>query len=246
MEFLIGRDSKTSRLLIVIDGAKKAMYGNLNSVPMSVSREHCRIVKTNDTYEVFNCNEENSTYVKGLEVDRKLFDPTKDLVELGPEKYKLNILEIINAIIPPAKPRQQQPEVKTYSIAHLEGVWDRYHDAKLSMQIKERKSAALRSVTGIFSMSAVACGFMPGIADIVALRVVLYGLGFSLMIYFFIVSYRSSGKNPKILDDLDKQLHRDYICPNPKCRHFMSYQPYADLKRRENCPHCRSNFVSDK
>ncbi|MFI3279513.1 MAG: FHA domain-containing protein [Rikenellaceae bacterium] len=246
MELLIGRDATSSRLSITIDGGRKAMYGNIDSVPRSVSREHCRVIINGDSYEIFNCNLENSTFVKGLEVDKILFDPTKDSIELGAEKYKLNILEIIRAITPKRPPQGAQREVESFPIDQLEEVWNDYQGEKMALQIKARKTSALRSITGIFSMSAVACGFIPGIADVIAVRVILYGLGFGLMIYFFITSYLSSAKEPQILADLDDRFHAHYICPNPKCKRFLGYQPYRDIKRAlHSCPGCRCEYTHE-
>ena len=111
------------------------------------------------------------------------------------------------------------------------------------MQIKERKAGAIRSVTGVFSMAAVACGFIPGIAELTALRILLYAIGLLLAVYFFVKLYRSSSEQPKILDALDKKFRSNYVCPNPECGQFMGYQPYDELKKKPACPCCKSKFA---
>lgn len=48
---------------------------------------------------------------------------------------------------------------------------------------------------------------------------------------------------PKYMDDLDKVFHEDYVCPNPRCKHFMGYQPYCDLEKNHKCPYCGAKFI---
>lgn len=234
MELIIGREAGASRLRISINNQDR-FWGNANSVPKSVSRQHCKVV-TDDKggYIITNLKPENVTYVNGVQIESKHISG-KDRIELGADRYFMDIAAIIKGLgasIP-----------KSFSIRHLQEVWDEFHDTKLQIQIKEKKSAAIRSVTGVFSMSAIFCGFIPGIADLPALRVILYSAGLLLAIYFFVITYRSSSTLPKFLDDLDKKFHKDYVCPNPECHHFMGYQQYDDLKKMTSCPYCKSKFT---
>lgn len=237
MELVLGRESGASRLHIVVNG-KDCFYGAAGSVPRSVSRQHCKlIVDDSGNYTIVNLKPENVTYVNGLPVASKRFQPKTDQVELGADRYQLAVPVILKALLGDKEPP------KTYSIAHLEKVWDEYHDTKLDMQIKEKKTAAIRSVTGVFSMAAVACGFIPGIAELTALRVLLYAVGLLLAVYFFVKLYRSSSEQPKFMDALDKKFRRNYVCPNPDCKQFMGYQPYEELRRKTTCPCCRSKLT---
>lgn len=236
-ELILGRESGARRLHIVVNG-KDCYYGAAGSVPNNVSRQHCKLVLEADgSCIVTNLNPENITYVNGLAVASKRIDPKKDRVELGSGRYLLAVSVILKALLGDKEPP------KTYSIAHLEKVWDEYHDTKLDMQIKERKAGAIRSVTGVFSMAAVACGFIPGIAELTALRILLYAIGLLLAVYFFVKLYRSSSEQPKILDALDKKFRSNYVCPNPECGQFMGYQPYDELKKKPACPCCKSKFA---
>lgn len=234
MEIVIGRESPNSRLRISVDN-KDFFLGENGSVPKSVSRQHCKLtIKEKGNYVITNIR--NITYVNGVEVESKHITDN-DCVELGSDRYYLNIAAICK-IIANASP-------STYSIRHLEKVWDEFHDTKLRIQIKEKKSVAIRSVTSVFSMSAIFCGFIPGIAEYTSLRVALYSAGLLLGVYFFIVTYRSSSTLPKFLDDLDKKFHKDYVCPNPDCHHFMGYQQYDDLKKMPGCPYCKSKYTNN-
>ncbi len=236
MEILIGREAGSARLLVRVDGKDK-FYGNAGSVPNSVSRKHCKLVRdSNNCWSIVNVKPENITYVKGMQVDTKHI-AIDDVIELGKDRYLLNLKAIV-AVIEKEHPR-------SYSISPLEKVWTDYHQTKLNIQIKEKKSAAIRSVTGIFSMSAVACGFIPGIADVVALRVFLYAIGFLVGIYFFVVTYRSSSKLPLFMDKLERDFRKNYACPNPDCKRFMGNQPYEDVRRMGSCPYCKSQFTDE-
>lgn len=233
MELIIGRESGTSRLRVTVNN-QDHFLGNANSVPKSVSRQHCKLTTDGkNNCVIANLKPENVTYVNGVQVDSKHIS-VKDRVELGTDRYFLNTDAILKAL------KVSVPE--SYSIRHLQKVWDDFHDIKLQIQIKEKKSAAIRSVTGVFSMSAIFCGFIPGIADIPALRVILYSAGLLLAVYFFVVTYRSSSELPKYLDDMDKKFHQDYVCPNSECHHFMGYQQYDDIKKTPGCPYCKSKF----
>ncbi len=237
MELILGRESGNGRLHIVVNG-KDCFYGTAGSVPRSVSRQHCKLVIGDDgNYTIVNLKPENVTYVNGVSVVSKRIVPKTDRVELGGERYLLPITVILKAVLGGAEPP------KTYSIAHLQKVWDEYHDTKLEIQIKEKKTAAIRSVTGMFSMAAVACGFIPGISDFTVLRILLYAVGFLLAIYFFVKLYRSSSEMPRFMDALDKKFRKEYVCPNPDCNKFMGYVPYEELKNQTRCPSCKSKLV---
>lgn len=234
MELIIGRESGTSRLRISVNN-QDHFFGSTNSVPKSVSRQHCKLtIDDLGNGTIINLKPENITYVNETQVESKHIS-AKDRIELGSDRYYLDlnaILKGLKSMIP-----------RSYSISHLQKIWDDFHDIKLQIQIKEKKSAAIRSVTGVFSMSAIFCGFIPGISDILALRVILYTTGLLLAIYFFAITYKSSSELPKYLDDLDKKFHKDYVCPNPECHHFMGYQQYDDLKKMPSCPYCKAQYT---
>lgn len=235
MDIIIGREGESSRLHLVGSGNKEKFIGYPGSVPRSVSRTHCKLtVDEKLNMSVTNLKAENSTFVNGVAVLSKHIT-AKDVVELGGDRYRLDVEAVLKAF------GGNLPRI--YSIKHLEQVWNHYHDTKLNVQIKERRANAIRSVSGIFSMMSIACGFIPGID--MTFRIVLYAVALLLGIYFFFGSYRSSSETPKFLDDLDRQFHDDYVCPNPECHHFMGYQPYKELKKNGGCLYCKALFTED-
>lgn len=245
MELIIGREAETSKLSIRF-GQQETTLGQNGSVPKTVSRQHCRLSLTAEgTLSLSNISPKNITCVNGVQIESKTVTPNKDIVTLGSAGYLLDLVTIAN-YLKGLNPQKAKAPVKTVSISHLEQVWDTNHDIKLQIQIKEKKLGAARSITGIFSMSSVACGFIPGISEIPALRISLYVLAFMLVVYFFIVTYRSSSTLPKFMDELDRKFHDDYVCPNQECHHFLGYQPYYDLKKRDSCQFCKAKYTTDK
>lgn len=242
MELLIGRDSASSRLSITIDGKKRAMYGENGSVPNNVSREHCRVSIANNTYRISNANPNNTTYVNGNQVEQKNFNPQSDTITLGHSRYELNITDILKALMPQAsKPPQQKAEVKTFSITHLKDIWDTNHEDKLNFQIKERKTNSLRSVTGIISSLSIVATI---VTDNENIRICLISVGIVVGVYFAIVSYKASSASVLFMDNLDKKFRKKYICPNPDCHSFLSYNlPYDELIKRGACPYCKSKYT---
>ena len=127
MELIIGRDAGASRLRISINNQDR-FWGNANSVPKSVSRQHCKVV-TDDKggYIITNLKPENVTYVNGVQIE-SMHISGKDRIELGADRYFMDIAAIIKGLgasIP-----------KSFSIGHLLEVWDEFHVTKLQIQIK--------------------------------------------------------------------------------------------------------------
>lgn len=236
MEVIIGRESGSSRLHISGYNLEKFL-GNPGSVPKSVSRQHCKLsVDAQGNCTIINLKPENCTLVNGVAVESKHIT-FSDRVELGPEHFRINQKEIIESVTGKEMPQ-------TFSILPLQRVWDEYNDKKLQFQIKERKSASVQSVVGIISMLSIACGFIPGIP--LGLRVVLYLIALVLGIYFFVIRYKQSGEAPLYLADLDKKFHEDYVCPNPKCRRFLGYSPYSDLRKTKGCYQCNAKYTEEQ
>ena len=70
----------------------------------------------------------------------------------------------------------------------------------------------------------------------------LTGIGLLLMIYFF---FQSSKFNPvRETDKLREDFQSKYICPNPKCKFFLGFQPYPKMKNqiKMKCPFCNCKF----
>lgn len=89
-----GQEGVDSQLLITI-GANESTWGQMGSVPQSVSRQHCSIEVMGNGYLIHNLNPMNVTYVNGQPVASKMIG-ANDVVELGQARYRLDWRAIIN------------------------------------------------------------------------------------------------------------------------------------------------------
>ena len=235
-EYIIGRDAGSSQLKVTVNsvvngalaGSRICMLGTPGSVPNSVSREHIKLMPDgNNGFIILNMNPNNVTFVNGVQVLRKEVT-VNDTVELGGDKYRLNMSQILAV-----------GGVKTYSTGHLERVWNEYHDAKLKMQIKERKFNTLRSSYGLIMVAAVLCSLIPDLSDI---RIALYVFAAVFLLLVSYISWKHSTDTPLLNDKMDKEFKHKYVCPNPDCNSFLGMQDYEQLEKRGTCPYCHCKY----
>ena len=262
---LIGREGVNSRLMItVVDGkTRKSTYvGQPGVVPNSVSRcnpaqniAHCSItIDSNGKLTINHLKTQNVTYVNGTAVARKAVTAS-DRVELGKNKFQINIAEIINIaerIITAATGRQQQPQNQrpqqqqpqpAYSISHLEKVWNDYQKGLKEIREKAKRVALMRSIPIVFTMSSTALTFFArnmnwsdsvsnilGFLSVIGLIVAVYG------IYKF--AKFDGGDAQK--EQLTNEFMKDYICPH--CHHFLGNKNILIVKQDKGCPFCRCKW----
>lgn len=241
MELIVGRESSTpqsigGRLHVVSSSKKEYFLGFEGSVPKTVSRQHCKIVvNTDGSMVLINLKPTNITFINGIEAIQKSLKKDDD-VELGSEKYKLDLNALLDATV------EEIP--KSYDICHLKAIWDKYQQDKIDIQVKQSKAAAVQSVTGLLSMASIACGFIPGTESI---RPVLYGVAIILAVVFFVYRMNHAGENVMQLKELEDQFHKDYVCPNPNCKRFLGSVPYEDLiKQTKSCFVCKAIYEVKK
>lgn len=109
-----GQEGVDSQLLITI-GANESTWGQMGSIPQSVSRQHCSIEVMGNGYLIYNLNPKNVTYVNGQPVSSKLIS-ANDVVELGQARYRLNWNVIFNNLH--AAPRYSSANNKPASPAN--------------------------------------------------------------------------------------------------------------------------------
>lgn len=230
---IIGRKEPTKELNVVAKsplvkgGSTTFTFGQPGSVPQTVSREHCQIDVDEKTGEmrVTNLkNDVNPLYVNGLQVNVKDLRPT-DLLELGPNRYVVPLHDVLSKLPTPV------------SVGHLKAIYNNYHDTQLKYKINRERLNAASTITGIFTMSAMAVSFIPNVPKVV--RLVLYGVALLLAISFCILRLAAS-KGPKYLDDLTMQYQKDYVCPECGC--YLGSKTYDMLMQHGKCPNCRKLF----
>ena len=223
MEIIIGRNNQSGGLLLTVDGKAQQTAANEN-VPTSIDTQHCRLLIIDRQMRLQNLDINNYTYVNGQSIESKVITQN-DRIELGKDRYLLN-WNLLTPYLP-------------VDIRPLKKIWEDYEAQNLKITIASGKFNALRSVTGLITMLAIALSIAYGGRN--KWYFVLYGIAIVVSLIFFIKAYRDSSKLPQKRQDLSKQFQYDYVCPH--CGHFMGNQPYDILAQNDCCPYCKKQFI---
>lgn len=244
VEAIIGKEEGQHRLLVKI-GSKAFVVGTPNCVPNTVSRAHCNLTvdfaddaaRKAVKVRIQNIKSQNVTYVDGQEVEAKVIGENSH-VQLGYDRYTIDLPQIIAGMkkfLPAAPP----PPPAEYSIGYLENIWNQYHERKLQLQKKQHSLGLWARLPMFFTMgSGVLTAFVP--AEFKPYMMVLAVLSFLIMAYGFIQQ-----KNFVFSEEMDKLegwFQDNYVCPNPKCKHFMGNIPYKILRQNKGCAYCKCLF----
>ena len=248
VEAVIGKEEGQHRLLVKI-GQKAFVVGAPQSVPNTVSRQHCSLsVEFTDDearkvvkIRIRNLRPQNITYVDGLEIDSKAIGEEAH-VQLGFDRYMMDLKQIVGGMrkFLPAAPPPPPPE---YSVGHLEEVWNRYHDMKQELLKKQHSLGLWARIPMFFSMGAgVLTAIVPD--EYKPYLGVLTAFSLIIMIYGFI--QQKNFVFSEEMDKLENWLQDNYVCPNPECRHFIGNVPFKILKTNPGCGYCRCKYKSQK
>ena len=230
MDLTIGRESGTENPRLAIEQNGKTFYwGKPGSVPKSVSRKHCHVSVEDDAkMQIEDITENNFLYVNGVDCKRKGGVSISDTIELGPDKYRLDLEGILKAL------SSQQ----TYDISALKGIYETYQKDREDLQVSQGRFNALSALPGILSMTSIGLAVFIENARIVMIVVAaLFALAFAL------IRYRNASKIPKMNRKLEEDFREHYVCPNPACGHFLGGTPYKELLKNRACPYCKSKFT---
>ncbi len=232
IELIIGRESgvEKPRLAVTLHG-QVHFFGIPGSVPKDVSRRHCRIQVGEDSrMTVEDLTDNNFIYINGADCKRMVDVPLTDTIELGPSKYRLDMDGIMKAL----STRQ------SFSIQHLEAVYDGYQKEKFDMQVKQGRLNALSALPGVLSMVSIGAAVFFQNQNVRTFAVILAAV-FALS--FAVIRYRNATVVPLKTRRLEEDFREKYICPNPLCHHFLGATPYKELLKNRNCPYCKSKFT---
>lgn len=235
--------------IIVGRGRSKATQRIDISDP-TVSREHCWLTDNGDGTWTLQNKSAQGTFVDGHQVVKTKVTPDT-YIKLS-ETTTVKVADLLPAqqkVVPPPPPApsgvNQQKTVLTYSIKHLEKIWDDYHDKQLEIQKKQRSINLLRSASPMFTLGSGAIATMAktmGWGDaIFSITIILTVIGLVLMVYSFIKGY-----NDKSIEEREaatEEFQHQYVCPNPECRHFMGNQPYHIIRQNKNCAYCKCKYT---
>ena len=249
---LIGRDSGSSKLLIVVirEGqAPKGTYIGEGKVPLCVSRckpkegtAHCKIdIDVNGKMTIGNLKDHNSTFVDGTEIITKRITPNSK-VALGYERYNLDISAVLSTAEKVLKTVEKNIPL---DISHLKPVWDEYEEALAQIKKEQKKRMQVRNLATIFSLSAGAIGggLRGNGQDVLARYVwILGGIGVLIIVWSVFLWKDTSEEDKRRATD---KLIDHYVCPNPDCRHFLGAKEYRVLKQDRRCPYCGHALRAD-
>lgn len=204
----------------------------------SVSREHCKLTDNgNGTYTLENLGR-NGTFVNGVQILKTTVTPNTT-IQLG-----ANTFVRVSDLIPNATPEKISDD--GFDISQLESIWETYHDSLIQIQQTQRNNNLLRSASPIFTIGSGAIATLaktmewPETIFIITTALTVFGL--LLMIFSFIRSFNDNSIQQK--EDATEHFQLKYVCPNPKCKHFMGNQPYKIIKQNKNCPWCKCKFTT--
>ena len=227
MEYIIGRDPQTSQLKVVC-GQQSIRLGNPGDVPMTVSRQHCLLTVDNGHYTIKNLKPQNFTFVNSVPIAQKSVKKS-DSVTLGSEKYHIDLAAILKAI--------KQVAPKTADIRPWQALSEEHEQHSLDQVIAERRFNALRSATGLITMTAIILALTVGRN---VWYILLYCVAVFASLFFTIKAYRDSTNVPTKRKEQEKEFRSKYVCPN--CGHHFS-MPYDELSQYDACPYCMAKFI---
>ena len=244
VEAVIGKEEGQHRLLVKI-GQKAFVVGSPQSVPNTVSRLHCSLsVEYTDDQnrkvtkiKIQNLKPQNITYVDGQEVESKAIKENSH-VQLGLDRYNMDLKQVVDGmrkLLPAAPP----PPPETFSLLKLKAVWEEYDCAKMELQLAEQKKNNFRGLGGILSGAGILFMFIPSLGII---RYIATGLSVLIGIFFFIRGMNTNSSLTVKLHDLDEEFRKRYVCPNPRCRHFLGQIPYDVLRQTKGCSYCKCRY----
>ena len=231
LDLTIGRESGVENpRLAVKQEDKVSFWGKPGSVPKSVSRTHCHVVIDNDgTIMVEDITPNNFMYVNGQDCKRKENLSFSDTIELGPDRYRLELEDIVKAL------SSQQ----SFNISALKEVYDSFQKEKLDIQIRERRFNALSALPGILSMLSFGVAFCFQDNS----RVYMMFIAALFAIVFALIRLLNAKKIPHKTRDMEDSFREKYVCPNPVCGRFLGFIPYKELLKNKTCPYCKSTFT---
>ncbi len=244
MEILVGREEGARRLHCRVDNGREFYIGQVGTVPLSVSRKHCRILINGGSINIENLNLQNDTYVDGNQVFSKAVVPTSR-IELGRDRFLLPLQQILQLVMGTPAPAQGSvprpaKDVPTFSLVPLKAVWDEYEQQVLDIQNRASKRANQQRLQGILSLLGVCVGLIPSIDGGIRIIIVLGAL--ALAVYFF---YKGSveGSVAQQIHDLNEELAKKYRCPNPKCGRPFGTIPYRNIEYNKQCFSCGCKYT---
>lgn len=201
----------------------------------SVSGKHLKATLLADgNIEIEDLDSTNGTYVDGQRIVKKMVSPDQ-MVMLG-TVYQIRIGDVFG--IAPKDSVASEPE-EVSEFAKLQKVYEDYEAAKIKLQQDNAKKQFLRSIPGVATTLLFGLTFLlgdsvdfikPYMGGFMVIGVVVSGL----------MAYKGQQAMPVKTEELNKQFMIDYVCP--KCKNFLGFLPFENLKNRGVCSYCKTEW----
>ena len=239
MEIIIGREEGARRLHCIADG-REFNIGQAGSVPLSVSRRHCKITVNGSIINIENIKAQNVTFVDGNQIFSKGITPTSK-VQLGEEKFLVPLQQILQYVcVSSANAGTKPKEAPTFSLKPMKAVWEEYDNRKMTIQNEAAKSANKQRLQGILSMLGTCMAFIPGIDQ--TIRIIIIVAALAIAIYFFVQGSMNATVQQQ-LHDIDDEYAKKYKCPNPACGKPFGANPYRNIEYSKQCFACGCKYT---
>lgn len=127
----------------------------------------------------------------------------------------------------------------------LEKVWREYNDEKQRLTLSvSRLNNARMVVLPLGSGLSIAASVMGAGDNTWKFIGSIIGIMFSVVVSIIIgqLSIKRQHRVQTKTEELTAKFMLEYVCPNPKCKHFLGYTPPAVLKAKNICPYCKAKL----
>lgn len=201
----------------------------------TVSGKHLKAtLLTDGNIEIEDLDSTNGTFVHGKRIVKKIVSPNQ-IVMLG-NTYQIRIGDVFELV---HKEPETPPAEEATEFAKLQKVYEDYEAAKIKLQQENAKKQFLRSLPGVASTVLFALTFLLGdsvnsIKPFMGL-IMIAGIAASTW-----MAFKGQQIMPVKMEELNKKFMIDYVCP--KCRNFLGFLPYENLKNRGVCSYCKTKW----
>lgn len=212
----------------------------------SVGRRHAVLrILPNDTYEIESIDG-HEILINGMSYAKKRI--TADTpIRLG--GMLTTVQQLLTAPATSGEQAGGQANKEPVNVAaefnKLEKVWKNYREDMRKMQMSVTKLNNMRMVILPLG-SLLGIGASLVFTDDNAMRMIgsVIGIVFSVVISLIIghLSMKRQKTVQEGTEELTAKFMLTYVCPNPKCRHFLGNTPYKVLKTQGSCPYCKAKF----
>lgn len=229
MDIIIGREEGAEKPRLCLKSGEKTVFiGAPGSVSRKVSRKHCCLKLDNEgnVVSITDLTQDNFLFVNSRECKSKSGLKVTDTVELGPDRYPLDLSAVVRLFSGNA------PKDAT----GLRAVYEKYQKDLMEVQVRQGKFNALSSLPMLFSMAS---GILAAYVE--EARYIGIALAIVFIVGFAILRYKMASSAPRQRKELDDKFHRDYACPS--CGQFLGSLRPDDLAKRGCCPYCKAKLT---